>query len=139
MVIDIEEVTQLKQKKFIIWLALNILLPLIPVFIKLAITFFADSNKIVVTILDSVELIYFNFILCVIFLYDMAIKDNMVRIEYIMTLGAAIIIVIDMILLMLIYGGQGELERIRYASVIISFLVPCVVIANKWREQEVAE
>ena len=69
----------------------------------------------------------------------MATKDNMARIEYIMTLGAAFIIVIDMILLMLIYGGQGELERIRYASVIISFLVPCVVIANKWREQEVAE
>lgn len=129
----------MRQQKFIIWLAFNILLPLIPVFIKLAITFFADSQKVVVTILDSAELLYFNFILCVTFLYDMSTKDNMVRIEYIMAFGAACIMVLDMILLMLLYGGQGALERIQCASVVISLLVPLIVIANKKREQEVAE
>ena len=46
-----------KVNKFITWMAINILLPILPVAIKWGISLFADGNKISVTILDSVELL----------------------------------------------------------------------------------
>ena len=47
-------------EEYISWIAINILLPISPVIIKLAINIFADNKKISVAVLDSVELLYYN-------------------------------------------------------------------------------
>ena len=124
----------MKKNNFILWFAFNILLPLTPVFIKLSITIFGNSQKIIVTVLDSSELLYFNFIICVIFLYEMIRKENKSGLDYWMELGAFLIIILDIVLLMLIYGNQDATNRIKICSLIISILVPIVVSVRKYKE-----
>ena len=129
----------MKKDNFIIWFIFNIFLPLMPVFIKLSISFFGDPQKIIVTILDSAEFLYFNFILCVSFLYEIATKEKLLRIEYLMGLVIFSILIVDIVLLMLIYGGQGAVSRISYASAIMSILITCVVIAKRLNWQVLTE
>lgn len=121
----------MKKQKLFLWTAFNLILPLAPVVIKILITVFGDSQKISVTILESMELLYYNFIICVIGLYELIRKDNKTGIEYWIELGAAFIILTDIVLLMLIYGGQESTDRIRVASSIISLLVPIASFLKK--------
>ena len=46
---------QEKAQKFISWLITNIVLPILPVVIKLLIVIFADNKKISVAVLDSIK------------------------------------------------------------------------------------
>ena len=117
--------------KFPIWVGFNLILPLTPVIIKVLIAFFGDSTKISVTILESVELLYYNFIICVIGLYGLIGKENKTGIEYWIEFGTSLIILTDVVLLMLIYGRQESTERIRTTSVIISALVPVAAFFKK--------
>lgn len=48
----------MKKQKLFVWTAFNLILPLAPVVIKILITVFGDSQKISVTILESMELLY---------------------------------------------------------------------------------
>ena len=115
-----------QNNSFIVWFSFNILLPLTPIFIKLSITIFGDEQKILVDVLDSTELLYYNFFLCVILLYQIVCKDHKSILEYWMILGSWIIIILDIVLLMLTYGHQDAPARIKTASIIISTLVPII-------------
>lgn len=121
----------MKKQNLFLWTAFNLILPLAPVAIKILITVFGDSQKISVTILESVELLYYNFIICVIGLYELIKKNNKTGIEYWIEFGAAFIILTDIVLLMLIYGRQESTDRIRVASLIISILVPIASFVKK--------
>lgn len=121
----------MKKQKLFLWSTFNLILPLAPVAIKILITVFGDSQKISVTILESVELLYYNFFICVICLYELIKKDKKTGIEYWMVIGAAFIILADIVLLVLVYGRQESTERIRIASLVISILVPIVSFVKK--------
>ena len=121
----------MKKQNLFLWTAFNLILPLAPVALNILITIFGDSQKISVTILDSVELLYYNFIICVIGLYELIKKNDKTGIEYWIELGAAFIILTDIVLLMLIYGGQESTNRIRVASLVISILVPIASFVKK--------
>ncbi len=121
----------MKKQNLFLWSTFNLILPLAPVVIKILITVFGDSQKISVTILESVELLYYNFFICVIGLYGLIKKDKKTGIEYWIELGAAFIILTDIVLLMLVYGRQESTDRIRMASLIISILVPIVSFVKK--------
>lgn len=113
------------------WLTYNIIIPLSPVFIKLVISIFGDTTKIVVNVLDSTELLYYNFVICVIFMYNITQKQKKTRVEYWMEIGAVVVIILDIILLMLVYGKQQSSGKVHVASIIISVLVPIVVTVHK--------
>lgn len=122
---------KMKKQNLLLWAAFNLILPLTPVVIKVLIAFFGESTKISVTILESIELLYYNFVICVIGLYGLIRKENKSGIEYWIECGSAFIILMDVVLLMLIYGRQESTERIQIASVIISSLVPIVAFFKK--------
>lgn len=115
------------------WLTYNIILPLSPVFIKIVITLFGDPRKIVVNVLDSTELLYYNFVICVIFRYNIMQKPKKTRVEYWMEAGATVVTILDIILLMLVYSRQQASEKVHTASIVISLLVPIVVTVHKRR------
>ena len=121
----------MKKKGFLLWVAFTLILPLSPVLIKLIISFFGDPSKINVTVFESVELLYYNFIICIMGLYGLIKKEKKTGIEYWIEVGAAFIVLLDIILLMLIYGRQESTERIRVASLVISILVPIVALLKK--------
>lgn len=73
---------QEKIKNYISWIMINIALPISPVLIKLTIAIFADNTKISVAILDSVELLYYNLFICVIFLNLSGRNETVNLIEY---------------------------------------------------------
>lgn len=66
----------MRKGSFSQWLTYNIIIPLSPVFIKLVISVFGDTTKIVVNVLDSTELLYYNFVICVIFMYNITQKQE---------------------------------------------------------------
>ena len=61
-------------------------------------------------------------------------KENKSGLDYWMELGAFLIIILDIVLLMLIYGNQDATNRIKICSLIISILVPIVVSVRKYKE-----
>jgi len=124
-----------KKNSFGTWFFFNIVLPLAPVFIKLVIEIFGDAERIVIHVLESSELLYFNFVICVLFLYHLLKKRQKNRIEYWMEIGAFLIIILDIILLVLIYVGQQASKRIMIAAIIISVLVPVIVSTHRYREE----
>lgn len=121
----------MRKGSFSQWLTYNIIIPLSPVFIKLVISVFGDTTKIVVNVLDSTELLYYNFVICVIFMYNITQKQEKTRAEYWMEIGAVVVIILDIILLMLVYGKQQSSGKVHVASIIISVLVPIVVAVHK--------
>lgn len=48
-----------------------------------------------------------------------------------MEIGAVVVIILDIILLMLVYGKQQSSGKVHVASIIISVLVPIVVAVHK--------
>ena len=125
----------MKKQSFILWLSFNILLPLTPVFVKFLILLFGDNEKIIVTVLESTELLYYSFVICVITIYEIACKKQKSIIECWMVPGASLIILLDIVLLMLIYGKLEAPNIIRVTSIIIWILVPVIAIIHKLREK----
>lgn len=113
-------------QKFISWIMLNIALPTAPVLIKLVITIFADETRISVAVLDSVELLYYNLFICVIFLNLLGGHESKNLVEYIMNYLFILIAILDLILIFLNYANMAS-YRCSVASIILSIAVPSVV------------
>lgn len=118
-------------QKFISWIMLNIALPTAPVLIKLVITIFADETRISVAVLDSVELLYYNLFICVIFLNLLGEHESKNLVEYIMNYLFILIAILDLILIFLNYANMAS-YRCSVASVILSIAVPSVVSIYQW-------
>lgn len=118
-------------QKFISWIMLNIALPTAPVLIKLVITIFADETRISVAVLDSVELLYYNLFICVIFLNLLGEHESKNLVEYIMNYLFILIAILDLILIFLNYANMAS-YRCSVASIILSIAVPSVVSIYQW-------
>lgn len=119
----------MKNKKMIIyidWIVLNVALPFIPFLIRVIISFFTN---ITINIFDSVELLLFNFYLCITLINNIS-KKNVIT--YLIKLVFIIIIVIDIILLVLIYSNIEKEFLCGAFSIIISILVTafCFIYKN---------
>lgn len=55
------------KKKCVEWVILNLIVPLAPVVIKLAILFLGKDGILKTNIIESAELIYYNLFICIIF------------------------------------------------------------------------
>ena len=124
-----------KQKEaYPTWLFFYILLPLAPVFVKAVIVFFGDRQSVILNILDSSELLYYSFIICVITLYDLCIKEGKTPLELLFALFAFLISVINTALLVMVYLSMHSPLRIQLYSFFIAILVAVFSSLNKWRE-----
>lgn len=124
-----------KVNKFITWMAINILLPILPVAIKWGISLFADGNKISVTILDSVELLYYNLFIDVIFLNIAKNKENLTIIETILQFVFYAIIILDLVLITINYVNLAS-KRCATIAIILSIVVPIVVSVYQWKNMQ---
>lgn len=122
---------QERVQRFISWIVINIALPTAPVLIKLAITIFADTTKISVAVLDSVELLYYNLFICVIFLNLSGEREHVNLIEYVMKYIFIIIAILDLILIFLNYADIAS-YKCSVAAIILSITVPVVVSIYQW-------
>ena len=122
---------QERVQRFISWIVINIALPTAPVLIKLAITIFADTTKISVAVLDSVELLYYNLFICVIFLNLSGEREHVNLIEYVMKYIFIIIAILDLILIFLNYADIAS-YKCSAAAIILSITVPIVVSIYQW-------
>lgn len=122
-------------EEYISWIAINILLPISPVFIKLAINIFADNKKISIVVLDSVELLYYNLFICVIFLNLSVGHEHINFIELIMKYIFVLICILDLILIFLNYA-EIESYKCSVAAIVLSIFVPIVVSIYQWINME---
>ena len=67
---------------YILWVILNIILPISPLLLKLAISFFGTDEVLKTSIFDSVELVFYNLFICITILNMLSEKDS--QIEYIL-------------------------------------------------------
>lgn len=122
---------QEKIKNYISWIMINIALPISPVLIKLTIAIFADNTKISVAILDSVELLYYNLFICVIFLNLSGRNETVNLIEYFLKYIFILVAMLDLILIFLNYSKLAS-HRCSVVAIILSILVPIVVSIYQW-------
>ena len=121
----------MQQKKYISWFALSIVLPLLPFLIKLLIVIMGDSGALKTTILDSVELLYYNLFICVTF-YSISFEKREISIlEFLLRYFVAVIIVIDIVVIVLIYTGMAK-EQCLIASVVLSVVVVTGISIYQW-------
>lgn len=122
-------------QKFFSWLAMNIFLPLCPVFIKFVIWVFAVSGRKSVVIFDSVELLYYNLVICVTFLNLSGENNSMRSGVYIIRYGFILIIVLDLILIFINYTGMAS-DKCFAVSMILSVFVPVTVSVYQWKNMK---
>ena len=91
---------------YILWVILNIILPISPLLLKLAISFFGTDEVLKTSIFDSVELVFYNLFICITILNMLSEKDS--QIEYILKFIFILICIIDLLVLFLIYTGTGN-------------------------------
>lgn len=122
---------QEKAQKFISWLITNIVLPILPVVIKLLIVIFADNKKISVAVLDSIELLYYNLFICVVFLNLLGECERIKLIEYVMHCIFSIIILLDLLLIFMSYAEIAS-YKCSIMAIVLSIVVPIVVSIYQW-------
>lgn len=126
--------TDVKKKKYIGWLFFNIFLPLLPVLVKLCIVIFGNGINLKIELLDSSELLYYNFVICVLYLYGVIRKRFLRVIESLIAMFAFFIIVIDLVLLVIVYLRLQSSYALKIVSVILSILVPIVASYHEYQE-----
>ena len=122
---------QEKAQKFISWLITNIVLPILPVVIKLLIVIFADNKKISVAVLDSMELLYYNLFICVVFLNLLGECEHIKLIEYVMRCIFTVIILLDLLLIFMSYAEIAS-YKCSIMAIVLSIVVPIVVSIYQW-------
>lgn len=78
---------------YILWVILNIILPISPLLLKLAISFFGTDEVLKTSIFDSVELVFYNLFICITILNMLSEKDS--QIEYILKFIFILICIIE--------------------------------------------
>ena len=114
---------------YILWVILNIILPISPLLLKLAISFFGTDEVLKTSIFDSVELVFYNLFICITILNMLSEKDS--QIEYILKFIFILICIIDLLVLFLIYTGTGN-EKCKGYAVFLSVLVPIFALIYKY-------
>ena len=127
-----------EKNNFLNWLVANILLPLLPVITKLMIKIFANKGTISVTILDSVELLYYNFFISVIFLNLKKEKNKLTFFDNFFEIIFNIVIIVDVILITLNYVKRAS-ARCFVVAIILSGVVPIFVSVYKWKSMQMVE
>lgn len=127
-----------EKNNFLNWLVTNILLPLLPVITKLMIKIFANKGTISVTILDSVELLYYNFFISVIFLNLKKEKNKLTIFDNFFEIIFNIVIIVDVILITLNYVKRAS-ARCFVVAIILSGVVPIFVSVYKWKSMQMVE
>lgn len=127
-----------EKNNFLNWLVTNILLPLLPVITKLMIKIFANKGTISVTILDSVELLYYNFFISVIFLNLKKEKNKLTIFDNFFEIIFNIVIIVDVILITLNYVKRAS-ARCFVVAIILSVVVPIFVSVYKWKSMQMVE
>lgn len=127
-----------EKNNFLNWLVTNILLPLLPVITKLMIKIFANKGTISVTILDSVELLYYNFFISVIFLNLKKEKNKPTIFDNFFEIIFNIVIIVDVILITLNYVKRAS-ARCFVVAIILSGVVPIFVSVYKWKSMQMVE
>ena len=127
-----------KANVFLNWLVINVLLPLLPVIIKLMLTIFANTEKISVTILDSVELLYYNLFISVIYFNLEKEKNTLTLFETFIQYCIVMVIIVDLILITLNYVKLAS-NRCSVVAIILSVVIPIFVSVYKWKSLQEVE
>lgn len=114
------------KKKCVEWVILNLIVPLAPVVIKLAILFLGKDGILKTNIIESAELIYYNLFICIIFLNIINKKKETKIIEVVLENAFKIICVIDLIMIILIYL-ENQSKKVTYIAVILTVIIPVFV------------
>ncbi len=119
-----------KNSNFFVWIMLNIGLPMSPLIIKKAINFFGTDQIAKLSVLDGVELIYYNLFLCVIMINLLSGKKMLI--ENILKVVFIVICVVDIVILILFYLQLNNDNCFRY-SIMMLILVPLLLGIYKYR------
>lgn len=123
-------------RKYLNWLIINIIIPLLPVLLKILICIFADHEKIIITILDSSELLYYNFFICIMFLNLSFSKDEVPIYETILRLIICMVLIVDLGVIMLIYTNLESTYICKIASVLLSIIIPITVSVYYYSQED---
>lgn len=99
---------------------------------------FANKGTISVTILDSVELLYYNFFISVIFLNLKKEKNKLTIFDNFFEIIFNIVIIVDVILITLNYVKRAS-ARCFVVAIILSGVVPIFVSVYKWKSMQMVE
>lgn len=113
------------------WLFFNILLPLTPVLVKMTILIFGNEERPIPNVLDSTELLYYSFVICIITIYDVAIKDKKSLLESWMLLTITVAPVINVVILVMIYLNIHSAPLTKIYSISTAVLIPILASRNK--------
>ena len=115
-------------KLFLDWVIAYIILPILPFAIRVSISIF---SKIEVDLYDSVELLLFNFIICISWLDN---KIKRITYKYIVQFVVYLIIIIDLIILFLIYAKLEKNVICNWYITISALLIAAVSAIYKYFE-----
>ena len=101
-------------------------------------TIFANTEKISVTILDSVELLYYNLFISVIYFNLEKEKNTLTLFETFIQYCIVMVIIVDLILITLNYVKLAS-NRCSVVAIILSVVIPIFVSVYKWKSLQEVE
>ena len=125
---------KVKSIRYSLWLFFNIIAPLMPVILKLFISIAGNEGSFSIDILDSSELIYYNFVICTVYMFDTMERNEKELIDVLFGFGAFFIVILDIAMLIMIYSKTERDIVVSILAVIMSILTPIVAAIRKYRE-----
>lgn len=127
-----------RKKKYVEWIMLNLILPLAPVVIKCAISVLGQDGILKASIIDSVELIYYNLFICIIFLNIVDRKKKIKLVEVFLSYVFKGICIVDLIMIILIYLEMQSIG-VGIMAVVLTIIIPVFVAIYYYSEEVIGE
>lgn len=111
-------------KKFLIWILINLILPLTPFFLKIFINYFGGNGILTLrNAAESSELIFYSISICVVML-NINLDEPKSYFEFILNIFVYVILILDFVMLSLLYGKHNikNIENFLFVSVLFPFI-----------------
>lgn len=121
--------------KSVKWIALNILLPALPMFVKFIVNVFSVSN---VAVFELNELLYYNFFICI--LLGEQINKTKSLIGLLITYLICLLCICDILLIAFVSTGQQNNVAVWVFAISVAFICACfgsvyIIIKEKTEEE----
>lgn len=102
------------------WVGANILLPFLPIAVKMVVNCFSTASA---TVWDPNDLLYYNFFICILLLDLLKKKDTIF--SYVVSGIGYLICIIDILMIGFIATGQENFMRIQGFAIAVAIICAC--------------
>ncbi len=117
------------------WILFTLFLPLLPILMRVIVFVFGKGTE-PINILDSAELLYYSFIVCIDIISGFISKKNKLVADCIIFFAAVMVAMSCIGMLFMVYINYQRGKWILWASIIVTVLMIIAACVSKWREGE---